>query len=73
MMASVLVTGDAGGLYYVDEVFTETPRSAFNFCCASDNRIRHAETTFSPQKKAYEKKKAPTPLIHVLPVFKWNA
>jgi hypothetical protein len=70
MMSSVLITGDAGGLYYIDDVFTETPRTAFNMCCSSDNRLRHAETSrMSPQKKAFEKKKAPTPLIHVLPPF----
>ena len=34
MLASVLITGDADGLRYVDRKMTEAPRSALNFCCS---------------------------------------
>jgi len=33
MISSVLMTGDAGGLNYIDDTLTETPRTTFNFCC----------------------------------------
>lgn len=34
MLASVLITGDADGLRYVDRKMIEAPRSALNFCCS---------------------------------------
>ena len=34
MISSVLFTGDAGGLKYIDDTMNETPRSAFNMCCS---------------------------------------
>jgi hypothetical protein len=34
MLASVLITGDADGLRYVDRKMTQAPRSALNFCCS---------------------------------------
>ena len=34
MFSSVLVTGDAGGLHYIDDVLTEGPRKGFNVCCS---------------------------------------
>lgn len=34
MLSSVLITGDAGGLHYIDDVLTEGPRKTFNVCCS---------------------------------------
>jgi len=49
MISSVLVTGDAGGLNYIDEIVTETPRSAFNFCCTCNvPEANQKETNLAP-------------------------
>jgi hypothetical protein len=67
MITSVMLTGDAGGLRYVDDVLYENPKAAFKNCCSTDNTIK-AEYNFakpinkktnSPQKKNIVKQKAP--------------
>ena len=40
MITSVMLTGDAGGLNYVDDVMYESPKKAFKYCCSSDNTIK---------------------------------
>lgn len=46
MITSVMLTGDAGGLGYVDDVLYEKPKMAFKNCCSSDNTIK-AEYNFA--------------------------
>ena len=60
MLASVLITGDADGLRYVDRKMTEAPRSALNFCCSCSEPEyeKNLSTTFKP--------------IKILP-FQWTA
>lgn len=65
MITSVMLTGDAGGLDYIDDVVIEKPKSAFRACCTSDNTIK-AEYSFAkplvnanPHKKNNLKKQAP--------------
>ena len=65
MITSVILTGDAGGLNYVDDVLIENPKNAFKYCCSSDNTVK-AEYSFAkpvvnnhPIKKNNVKKQAP--------------
>ena len=51
MFSSVLITGDAGGLHYIDDVLTETPRQGFNYCCACALPEYNGETDLRPIKK----------------------
>ena len=55
MISSVLITGDAGGLNYIDETLTNAPKSAFNFCCscAPDTSGETYMYTPKPQKKKF--------------------
>lgn len=48
MKTSVLFTGDAGGLNYIDDVITEAPRSALNMCCSCVVNDRKDETSLVP-------------------------
>jgi len=41
MISSVFITGDAGGLNYIDEKINEVPRKSLNLCCS--------ECTLSPE------------------------
>ena len=65
MITSVMLTGDAGGLNYIDDVLIENPKSALKACCGSDNTVK-AEYSFAkpvvnnnPVKKNNLKKQAP--------------
>ena len=40
MITSVMLTGDAGGLEYIDDVVYESPKKAFKYCCSSDNTVK---------------------------------
>ena len=66
MKTSVLVTGDAGGLNYIDDVMTEAPRSAINMCCSCVVNDRKAETSLAPIRNIRKQKDPPPP-------FSWNA
>ena len=81
MITSVMLTGDAGGLNYVDDVIYETPKQAFRYCCSSDNTVK-ADYNFSkpvirneiydamhssPIKKNTIKKQAPMQLVKYRP------
>lgn len=50
MRRSVIFTGDAGALEFIDETLKEIPRSTFNFCC-SYSYIDKSESNLAPLKK----------------------
>jgi len=50
MRNSVLFTGDAGALEFIDETLNEIPRSTFNFCCTC-SYIDKQESNLAPLKK----------------------
>ena len=68
MKTSVLFTGDAGGLNYIDDVMTEAPRSAINMCCSCVVKDRHMETSLAPVKTIRKKMAEPKPIP-----FSWNS
>lgn len=68
MKTSVLFTGDAGGLNYIDDIMTEAPRSALNLCCSCVVHDRKTETNLMPIKKTIRKVKE----VEVIP-FSWNS
>ncbi len=48
MISSVLFTGDAGGLNYMDNAMNEGPRKTFNVCCSCALPDYSAETDLAP-------------------------
>ena len=68
MKTSVLFTGDAGGLNYIDDVMTEAPRSAVNMCCGCVVKDRQLETSLAPVKNIRKKPQEVKPVP-----FSWNS
>ena len=57
MFSSVLFTGDAGGLHYIDDVLTEGPRKTVNVCCSCAlPDYSNIETDLTPIKRKPIKK-----------------
>ncbi len=69
----MLVTGDAGGLNYINNAMTDVPKSAFNFCCTcATPEPAKLETNLAPEKQV---RKPPIKTEIVLPKiepFSWN-
>lgn len=66
MISSVFITGDAGGLNYIDEKINEVPRKSLNLCCTECTLPGESnETNLVPMKvKSIKKVK--------LPPFSWT-
>ena len=56
MKTSVLFTGDAGGLTYIDDKMNEAPRSALNMCCSCVMEDRQYEKNLAPIRQVKVKK-----------------
>ena len=51
MISSVFITGDAGGLNYIDEKINEVPRKSLNLCCTECTLPgESSETNLVPMK-----------------------
>jgi hypothetical protein len=70
MKTSVLFTGDAGGLTYIDDVMNEAPRSAISMCCSCVIPDRKTETSLAPVKSI---RKQPQPIVIAPLPFQWNS
>ena len=69
MKTSVLFTGDAGGLGYIDDRMNEAPRSAINLCCSCVVRDKKTETSLVPIKNIRKEIKS----VKQVPIpFSWN-
>lgn len=52
MFGSVLITGDAGGLGYIDDSLSRAPKKTFGFCCSCAIPDEHkGEKNMVPQKR----------------------
>ena len=67
MISSVFITGDAGGLSYIDEKINEVPRKSLNLCCTECTLPGDSsETNLIPKKVKSIKK------VKTLPPFNWT-
>ena len=77
MFGSVLITGDAGGLGYIDDSLNRAPKKTFNFCCScAIPEEKQMEKSMVPQKRPVKMSK---PVVQQSPLkdlkfqpFSWN-
>jgi hypothetical protein len=74
MISSVFITGDAGGLNYIDEKMNEVPRKSLNLCCSECTLPPEStETNLVPiSVKSIKKEKVALPFSwtpHIIKIY----